>query len=110
VAFYWREANAEEHENAVPLELTEDLTSIERCMKGTGTKHNNKCIALRGRVGEEVACSIYPNRPSPCRRFTASYENGKKNDRCDLAREHHGLPPLRREDWDLVLLNLRPQI
>lgn len=99
VAFYWREANPEDHENAVPLNLTEDLTPTERCMKGTGTKHKNKCIALRGRVGEQVACTIYQNRPTPCRAFTASYENGKRNERCDLARAHHGLSPLRREDW-----------
>lgn len=99
VEFYWREANAEDTENAVPLEFVEELTPQTRCMKGTNTKHNNKCIALKGKVGESVACGIYANRSSVCRRFEASYETGQRNERCDEARAKHGLPPLRREDW-----------
>lgn len=99
VEFYWREANAEDTENAVPIDQCLDLTTSTRCMKGTEVKHQPKCQALRGRIGKSVHCSIYANRSSVCRNFTASYENGKQNLRCDEARRKHGLSPLRREDW-----------
>jgi Fe-S-cluster containining protein len=32
---------------------------------------NNRCIALTGRVGVSVGCSIYESRPAACRAFTA---------------------------------------
>lgn len=99
VAFYWREANREDTEKAVPIELTEDITAQERCMKGTNTKHNPKCIALKGRVGRDAHCSIYQNRSSTCKKFQASYENGEHNLRCDEARARHGLPPLTKQDF-----------
>lgn len=68
-------------------------------MAGTEVKHHNKCIALRGRIGTHAYCSIYTQRPTPCRNFMASYENGTPNPRCDDARKAHGLRPLRREDY-----------
>lgn len=98
VEFYWREAEESDTENPVPLGLFEDLTPEFRCMKGTSLKHHPKCVALNGRIGKEVACSVYLNRPSPCREFQYSYYEGKQNPRCDAARRAHGLPPLRRED------------
>lgn len=99
VAFYWREAEVEEHEAAVPQDFWEDLTERHRCMKGTSSKHSPKCIALEGRIGEHVKCTIYSHRPSPCRDFEASYESGEKNERCDRARAKHGMRPLTRSDW-----------
>lgn len=99
VAFYWREAEPLEHDSAVPKDHWEELTDNHRCMKGTNTKHNPKCVALKGKIGEHVSCSIYFQRPSPCRNFEASYENGHKNERCDRAREGHGLKPLVRADF-----------
>jgi len=69
-------------------------------MKGTSGKHHRRCVALEGRIGEKVGCSIYVNRPSPCRAFAASFENGKRNPRCDEARSAHGLKPLQRTDWN----------
>lgn len=99
VSFYWREANPEDQSNAVPLGLTEDVTDSLRCMKGTNVNHHSKCIALKGRIGDQVACSIYENRSSTCKNFRASYENGKHNPRCDEARAKHGLPPLGHEDY-----------
>jgi len=99
VEFYWREANEVDTPKAVPIALVEDLTDRTRCMKGTSSKHNPKCIALTGRIGSEVSCSIYENRSSVCRNFQASYEYGEANPRCDDARRKHGLQPLRREDW-----------
>ena len=31
---------------------------------------DNRCIALTGRVGVSVGCSIYESRPAACRSFT----------------------------------------
>ncbi|MGE4134033.1 MAG: YkgJ family cysteine cluster protein, partial [Bdellovibrionales bacterium] len=76
-----------------------DLDSRHRCMRGTEKKHRPKCIALVGRIGQNAKCGFYENRPTPCRRFEASYENGVRNPRCDEARLAHGLAPLRRQDW-----------
>ena len=99
VQFYWREANAEDAKPSVPKALVDDLDSQWRCMRGTGSKHHPKCVALKGRIGENAQCSIYPNRPSPCHEFKASYSDGKRNERCDQARQAHGLRALRPEDW-----------
>lgn len=98
VAFYWREAEAGGPWQ-VPLKFAVDLDSTHRCMKGTEVKHQSKCIALAGRIGKDAHCRIYNQRPTPCRNFEASYENGRHNARCDEARWGHGLRPLRREDF-----------
>ncbi len=100
VSFYWREAEPADGSFSVPVELTEDVSPHHRCMKGTNQKHYNRCVALAGKVGTEVSCSIYLHRPSPCRDFSYSYENGKRNPRCDEARGAYGLPPL-RPSYDL---------
>ena len=99
VHFYWREAEKKDHKNPVPIELVEETDPFLRTMKGTNEKHSRQCVALRGRIGKNAHCSIYSNRPSPCRAFEASYEAGRHNPRCDEARAHHGLKALRREDW-----------
>ena len=102
VAFHWREAegNSEDQfDRSVPQEYTEDLDLNQRCMKGTNDKHQPKCIALMGRVGQSAHCMVYENRPTPCRQFTASYENGYQNLRCDQAREKHGMKPLNKKDY-----------
>ncbi|MCC6138839.1 MAG: YkgJ family cysteine cluster protein [Bdellovibrionaceae bacterium] len=99
VAFYWREAEPAEHEAAVPQNFWEELTERHRCMKGTSSKHQPKCVALEGRIGNQVQCSIYSQRPSTCRDFEASYENGEKNEKCDRARIKHGMQALVRGDW-----------
>lgn len=101
VAFYWREAEetVEGRPGPVPVALTEDLDSHQRCMKGTNRKRGGHCVALQGRVGKQASCAIYDRRPSPCRAFPASYEEGRRNQRCDQARAAHGLPPLGPRDW-----------
>lgn len=58
-----------------------------------------RCIALAGEVGGRVACTIYAQRPPPCRDFAASYEAGVAEPACDAARARHGLPPLTPADW-----------
>ncbi len=98
VSFYWLEADPSV-DNPVPIEYTEDNGPRFRCMKGTNKKHHPKCDALSGSVGEIVSCMIYTNRPTPCREFTASYENGLKEPRCDEARAKHGLKPLTKDDY-----------
>lgn len=99
VEFYWREANAEDAPNSVPVELTQDVNHQTRCMKGTTDNRRIRCVALEGKIGQEVNCGIYERRSSPCRRFEASYENGRPNYRCDEARAHYGLLPLTRKDF-----------
>ncbi len=98
VEFYWRETE-KNSEHQVPEHLTEDLNSFKKCMKGTLEKSGNRCVALTGRIGKQVACTNYKNRPTPCRNFQASYADGKTpNRRCDEARAAKGLAPIPRPD------------
>ena len=101
VSFYWRETQElyPERTAPVPKELTEDSSSFLCTMKGTAEKHRVRCIALDGTIGKEVACSIYSLRPSPCRAFKASFEDGTHQVRCDEARAKYGLRPLKFKDW-----------
>lgn len=102
VSFHWREAEPvvdDKTDHSVPQEYTEDLDLDRRCMKGTNAKHKPSCVALMGEVGKSTQCLIYLNRPSPCRRFKASFEDGFHNIRCDEARAKHGLKPLTKYDY-----------
>jgi uncharacterized protein len=47
--------------------------------------HNQRCIALRGRVGRSVGCSIYEDRPAVCRKVKPGSEA------CIQAREERGV-------------------
>jgi len=91
VSFYW--AEAEDGGGPVPVDRTEPVTPFLRCMQGTNSK-TPRCTALEGEIGQSVACSIYLNRPTPCREFDQSGENGIANEACDRARARYGLPPL----------------
>jgi len=71
----------------VPQSLTVPVTAQLVRMRGTDASPP-RCVALSGVVGEEVACSIYDGRPSPCREFDVTHEA------CAKARRRHGLPPL----------------
>ncbi len=99
VQFYWREAEKADSGHPVPPGYFEELNETLRAMSGTTAKHRPRCDALAGKIGESVGCRIYGNRPSPCRAFEASFENGRKNSRCDEARAAHGLRPLVTADW-----------
>lgn len=107
VKFYWREAEgpAAADRGPVPSAFTENYSDFQRCMKGTNEKHHNHCVALSGKVGVSVSCAIYRDRPTPCREFAASYEDGVRRPRCDEARAAYGLAPLKREDWGAYLTN-----
>ena len=76
----------------VPEEWIEFLSPTWAVMKGTN-QTRPRCHCLKGEIGSEVACSIYQERPSPCREFMPSVE-GEINIRCDQARSAHGLGPL----------------
>ncbi|PWU18286.1 MAG: hypothetical protein C5B49_07400 [Bdellovibrio sp.] len=93
------EADPRQNENSVPAELAERAGEGKLCMIGTNVKSRPKCIALGGRIGERVMCTIYQNRSTPCRDFHPSFEEGKHNARCDEARRRYGLKPLRPADY-----------
>ena len=92
VSFYWGEAETELG-GVVPIALTEKLNDFRRVMRGTN-QPRPRCIALEGDVGHCVTCTIYPNRPTPCRDFPVSWSNGTANEECDKARFAWGLPPI----------------
>jgi Fe-S-cluster containining protein len=90
VSFYWGEQ--------VPEALTQRLTPLMVAMRGTN-QPAPRCVALDGAIGGTSTCTIYGERPSPCRDFGASLEFGEPNERCDAARLRHGLPALTAADW-----------
>lgn len=92
ISFYWGESD-EAPDGFVPAALTEKLTPFRSCMKGSNDVPR-RCIALQGVVGEQVACSIYEHRPTPCREFPVYFDNGRPNPKCDELRAGIGLPPL----------------
>lgn len=92
VSFYGGECD-DSPWGTVPVDLTEPLTHHRRTMKGTLGK-NIRCLALNGEIGKKVDCSIHSLRPSVCRDFHPSWENGVHNPECDRARAGHGLLPL----------------
>lgn len=91
VSFYW--AEADDAGGPVPAPLTEPVTPLLRCMTGTNQRQV-RCAALSGEIGGSVSCTIYANRPSPCREFAMSGENGEPNEACNRARARYGLPAL----------------
>ena len=99
VSFYWTEADPFSG-GTIPAELTRQLTPHRIAMKGTsGKPPNSRCVALTGKIGEQVACNIYSVRGSTCREFIPSWEDGEHNEACDKARAFYNLPPLTPEDF-----------
>lgn len=45
------------------------------------------CTALNGKIGEDVSCRVYENRPRMCRQFEAG------SDRCRAVRRAYGIEP-----------------
>lgn len=100
VSFHWSETlDTSFH---VPIEKTQIVNSHILCMTGTN-ESPYRCDQLQGELKIHVACAIYENRPSPCRDFKASYEDGHPYPRCDEARQHFGLKPLTPYDWGVGL-------
>lgn len=96
-SFYWAEAD-DLTPGGVPVDTTEVVSLHLRAMRGTN-QPGPRCIALQGTIGHAVHCAIHPQRPSTCRDYLPSYENGAPNPRCDAARAAHGLAPLTPADW-----------
>lgn len=92
VSFYWGEAN-DAPGGCVPAELTEQVTPYLRAMKGTHPIPQ-RCVALQGELGKQVGCSIYAQRPTPCRDFAVWEKDGQPNEACTRARAKIGLPPV----------------
>lgn len=90
VSYYWDEK--------VPEGFFNETTPMYRSLKSEKDLQGRpRCTALNGEIGKAVACGIYEHRPSPCRDFKHSYEDGgPKEERCDVARISIGLLPLER--------------
>lgn len=91
VSFYWTEAD-DAPGGRVPAEHTEQLNAHLRCMKGTNAKAPH-CAMLAGGVPGGL-CTIYENRPSPCREVEPYEADGSPGEKCSRARAIHHLPPL----------------
>ena len=85
VSFYHGEI-AGNGTGVVPAELTSKLTAHLACMKGT-EKGDAPCIALTHNKEEGWRCSIYEDRPSPCREFNIFNEDGTPNPDCQRLQE-----------------------
>jgi len=88
VSFYHGEI-ASTRSAGVPSELTTQLTPHLACMKGTESG-GRPCIALRHSDEHGYRCSIYENRPSPCREFNILNEDGTENAACKALRLRSG--------------------
>jgi Fe-S-cluster containining protein len=77
----------------VPPALTVPVLPELLRMRGTDAAPP-RCSALAGVIGQRVRCTIYAERPSPCRDFAPYAPLGLGEDACDRARARHGLPPL----------------
>lgn len=80
-------------EGGVPVALTVPLTHQLVRMQGTDAAPP-RCVALEGEIGVAVRCTLYAQRPSPCREFNPYADLGMTDDACARARQKHGLPPV----------------
>lgn len=78
-AFAWGEG--------VPLAMTQPVTPAIVRLCGTDDAPP-RCVALAGEIGQQVSCTIYDARPSPCREFDVEHPA------CNRARQRHGLARL----------------
>ena len=58
------------------------------------TDRRGRCVALRGEIGNPVACLIYESRPAACREFAPLAAVGRGDASCDEARQRCGLKAL----------------
>src|SRR5574343_218790 len=73
----------------VPAGLADAETHSLYRLRGTDYARP-RCLALVGKMGEQVHCGIYAERPSPCREFGARVALGVFEDACDRARGRRG--------------------
>ena len=89
VSFYHGEVEGN-GSGTVPANLVTQITPHLVCMKGT-EKGKGRCIALTYTTTEGYRCSIYENRPSPCREFNVRNDDGRPNSECNTLRIAIGL-------------------
>lgn len=77
----------------VPAGLVDRVSAVMACLRGT-ERQPPRCIALRGEIGQSVACAIYEFRPSACSEFAPLAAVGRGDLACNDARRRHNLPPL----------------
>lgn len=88
ISFYFGETDTF-CDNGVPESMVSYLTPKLCCMKGTEAG-NQRCIALIGELlTPNIKCSIYENRPSPCREFRVIQEDGSLNPKCIELRDKY---------------------
>jgi Fe-S-cluster containining protein len=81
----------------VPNEMTSKINDFFACMKGTET--GGRCTALIGTPGQEgIKCSIYSNRPSPCREYEVWDDNGIPNPKCNELRAKAGISLIQEKE------------
>jgi Fe-S-cluster containining protein len=80
------------HAEPVPAALTVQLTPHRACMRGT--EAGRGCVALAHTPEAGYRCTIYEERPSPCRDFNVVEESGEANLTCARLRAEAGLPTL----------------
>jgi len=80
VSFYWAEAAV----HGLPDALLERMSPWHACLLGTNSA-TPRCTALQGTIGRSVRCTVYDQRPSPCRELPPG------DDKCLRARQRHGL-------------------
>ena len=90
--------------NYVELTLDNADVVVERALRRD--QEDGRCAHLFGKIGAEIGCDVYPDRPQVCRDF----EPG--SDRCFGYRRMYGIdPPLDDEELAEALskLDARPQ-
>lgn len=71
--------------------LLQDEKKVKRYVTFEGNvphmrlNEGDRCIALAGKLGKKVRCTIYDERPTTCRKFTAG------SDRCLQYRRERGI-------------------
>lgn len=93
ISFYHGEMDSQPF-GFVPSEMVTKITPFFACMQGTEAG-NGRCVALTGVIGKEIGCSIYKNRPSPCREFPVWLPDGTPNEACQSLRKQLGIDPLK---------------
>jgi uncharacterized protein len=101
-SFYWAEAEERGLDSDSYEQVSPFMAAFKNTMSPTSDGQGVKvrCCNLEGRIGDKVSCSIYEKRPSCCRDFDASYQDGvTREERCDRARAEFALPALVPESW-----------
>ena len=104
VSFHWSQAQPHNPDGPA-ADLVMPLRQHELAMRGTEGSHP-RCIGLRGTIGLDAHCGIYPNRPPACREVEPSWEFGRHSPQCDTGRIRHGLKPLTPDDWAMLPVQL----